>query len=76
MWIGKYGPGYKRSSQYQFEVFLLKAYKKLIKVRKRLKNHGIIDGWTDNEHESVMKLCMHCKKGASFIKSIENVVNA
>ena len=78
--IGKHGPGYKGLSQYQLRVSLLrKAYETvnndLSKQRAAWKEYGcsiLTDGWTDRLHRSVMNLCVHCKEGTSFIKSIED----
>lgn len=48
------------------------------RITKKLDMYGyniITDGWTDRNHISVMNLCVHCKKGRSFIKFIENLAN-
>jgi len=35
----------------------------------------LTDGWTDMKHRSAMNLCVHCKAGTSFLKSIVDSAN-
>lgn len=77
--IGRYGPGYKGPTEYQLRVTILqKAYTKcqdeLKKTEVAWDEYGcsiLTDGWTDRLHRSIMNLCVHCKDGTSFIKSID-----